>query len=124
MTTLRRILEIEPRWIGTADFQSLERAERLWMEAGRPKERVPLMNFLECFLRSCVRDGYTYAPIFLRRKRELQRGDWKPRQNSAEAVVYDPTCEGKIPREWIQQGEKDFWQKGAKPSALVLNRPK
>ena len=123
MTTLRRILEIESSWIAEADFESLERAERLWVEAKRPTERVTLMNFLEGFLRSSVRDGYSYAPIFLRRKRELQRGEWKPRQDGT-GPECDPTCGGKIPREWIQQAEKEFWQKAAKPSTQVPNRPK
>jgi len=121
MTTLRRILEIETKWIGTADYESLDRAERLWIAANRPTERIALMSFLEDFLRSCARNGYTYAPIFLRRKRELQRGDWKPRQDAPKAQ-YDPTCGGKIPREWIEQAEKESRQKRAK-IGVVTNKP-
>ena len=121
MTTLSRILEIETKLIGTADYESLGRAERLWLSANRPTERVALMNFLEDFLRSCARDGYNYAPIFLRRKRELQRGDWKPRLATSE-TQYDPTCGGKIPQEWIERAERESRQKIAK-IGMVTNKP-
>jgi hypothetical protein len=79
------------------------------------------MNFLEGFLCSCTRDGYSYAPIFLRRKRELQRGDWKPRQD-APKEQFDPTCGGKIPREWIEQAERESREKGTK-IGKAINKP-
>jgi len=46
--------------------------------ANRPTEGIALMNFLEDSLRSCARDGCSYAPIFLRRKWELQRATGNP----------------------------------------------
>ena len=57
-----------------------------------------------------MKEGITYAPVFLKRKRERQRGDWKPGQQKT-AAPYDPTCGGKVPMEWILSADKAIREK-------------
>lgn len=80
--TLCGLLEIDTALIGPEDNAGVDLAERMWAAANRPSTRRALLVFLERFLVVCKEQGYLYAKIFLRRKRELQRGDWEPNQSS------------------------------------------
>src|SRR5215831_9453715 len=78
MSAFSRLLELDERLLKYEDSDSLEMAARLWAKAGSPRARRKLTDFLEGFLKACQREGQYYAPILLRRKRELQRGDSHP----------------------------------------------
>jgi hypothetical protein len=107
--TLCKILEIDTTLIGLEDHAGLGLAERMWTAAGRPTTRRELLVFLERFLLACREHGYLYAKIFLRRKHELQRGDWEPKRNSAaasEPINVPASTSGKIPRQWIEDADR------------------
>jgi hypothetical protein len=92
MSVFSCLLELEERLLKFEDRNSLETAARLWEKAGSPRARRNLIDFLENFLRTRQREGQYYAPILLRRKRELQRGDFHPRLISkAQAPPLPPT---------------------------------
>jgi hypothetical protein len=79
MSEFLRLLEIQTRLIHPEDYPSLARAGRMWAHAGKPTQRRELIDLLESIITACTRHGQSYAPIFLRRKWELQRSDWRPR---------------------------------------------
>jgi len=87
MSAFSCLLELDERFLKYEDRDSLEMAARLWEKAGRPRARRELIEFLENVLKGYQRECRHYAPILLRRKRELQRCDWKPgvQRNSATA---------------------------------------
>lgn len=85
MMTLTSLLEIERRFLTDEDERCLLLAERLWAAYGNPQEARELCRTLESILCACERRGLRYPPILLRRKRELQRGDWKPRPQTADS---------------------------------------
>ena len=78
--TLTRLLEIEQKWVNWEEQRSLLEAERLWRGRGSPTEPRPLEDLLERVLTTCQREGIPYAPVLLLRKRQLGRGEWKPRR--------------------------------------------
>jgi hypothetical protein len=107
--TLCKLLEIDTTLIGPEDHAGLGLVERMWTAAGRPTTRRELLVFLERFLVACKEQGCLYAKIFLRRKRELQRGDWEPRRNSAAAsqpIAVPASTSAKIPRQWIEDADR------------------
>lgn len=74
-----QLLELDVRRLKYEDKESVEVAAGLWEKVGSPRARRELIEFLEKFLKACQGEGRYYAPILLRRKRELQRGDFRPR---------------------------------------------
>jgi len=113
MVYLKNLLGIERRFLRDYEYASVDLAQQKWEDAGQPADRVGLINFLENFMRSCVKEHFTYAAIFLKRKRELQRGDWKPGQQKT-AAPCDPTCGGKIPMEWILASDRTIKKRWSK----------
>jgi hypothetical protein len=77
--TLTRLLEINRSLIEPQDERSLYLTEGLWIEAGSPTERVELLGFLETALQRLVKEGVGYPPVLLKRKKQLDRREWKPR---------------------------------------------
>jgi len=98
--TLCSLLEIKLSLVNPEDHAGVMLAERMWTAAGQPATRRELIALLERFIVECGKNGYTYAPIFLRRKREMQRRDWAPRETRHEEptmqVAADacPECKG------------------------------
>jgi hypothetical protein len=88
--TLTHLLEIEQKWVSWEVQRSLQEAERLWRERGSPTEPGPLEELLERVLTACQREGIPYAAVLLKRKRQLGRGEWKPRPASGVASAADP----------------------------------
>jgi hypothetical protein len=76
--TLTRLLGIRLDLLKYEDEQGLSFAERVWQENGAPCEPELLCDVLETILTRCVEEGICYPAIVLRRKKELQRGGWKP----------------------------------------------
>ena len=105
--TLCSLLEIRLSLVRPEDRAGLEAAERMWSRAGKPTTRRELIAFLEQFLTTAVAESYGYPAIVLRRKREMQRGDWAPQAKRDAAEPPDTAVtSGKIPREWIEQAEQ------------------
>ena len=85
--TLCSLLEIKLSLVNPEDHAGVMLAERMWNTAGQPATRRELIALLERFIVECGKNGYSYAPIFLRRKREMQRRDWAPRETQHEEPV-------------------------------------
>ena len=81
--TLTRLLEIERRLLTDPDDLGLRFAESLWISAGSPVESSELCRAIEDILLACEREGVHYPAILLRRKKEVERGTWKPRPATA-----------------------------------------
>ena len=76
--TLTRLLEIDVRLLGQTEDRALAFAERFWIAAGRPRQPEALIKALESVLRACEKEGLWYPKILLARKKQLERGTWKP----------------------------------------------
>ena len=76
--TLTRLLEIESRLLSRAARSSMEIAQQVWAEHGRPVDGPSLIEVLEEAMQTCQQGGVRYPPILLKRKKELQRGEWSP----------------------------------------------
>jgi hypothetical protein len=74
---LLRLLQIDSSLIGPEARESLLLADRIWREAGAPREMWALVAALEEILRRCKESGIWYAPILLQRKKALERGTWR-----------------------------------------------
>ncbi len=85
MTTLVRLLEIDRSLLDFEDEHGLAVAERLWVEGGMPAEPSQLCAILEKILRRLVEEGIGYPRILLKRKKQLDRQEWKPRMLSPSA---------------------------------------
>jgi len=96
VSALSRLLELDERLLKYENRDSLEMAARLWENLGSPSTRPQLINFLEDFLKACQREGRYYAPILLRRKRELQRGDFQPKPNTGTQATPGPITENTV----------------------------
>ena len=83
---LLRLLEIDRSLIGPEAGKSLLLAERVWSEEGCPRDSRGLVIVLEKILRRCVAYGIWYAPVFLQRKKALDRGTWRPAKPAARSL--------------------------------------
>jgi hypothetical protein len=99
--TLCKLLEIKLSLVNAEDHAGVMLAERMWDRAGQPATRRELIDLLERFIVECGKNGPSYAPIFLRRKREMQRGAWAPRETRQEDPAVNvaadrcPECKGR-----------------------------
>jgi hypothetical protein len=84
--TLTRVLEIVPQFLAAEDLAGLMFAERLYANSGSPTEKQALSDELEKIIVACQREGVSYPPVLLKRKKQLQRREWSPRiaQRAAE----------------------------------------
>jgi hypothetical protein len=80
--TLTRLLEIKLSFLPYQEEKVLSVADRIWREHGAPTDPEPLSEAIEAALRYCVEEGITYPRILLKRKKQLQRGAWKPNLQS------------------------------------------
>lgn len=94
--TLIELLKIERDGMDAASLSGLRFAERIWAEMGRPIEREILVRFLESFLARCVAVQIRYPKILLRRKKEIERGDFQLKSALLPASV--PLEPGACPR--------------------------
>jgi len=75
---LLSLLEIDRSLISPEAHRSLLVAEMAWSAAGYPQDLAGLCAVLERTLRSCTAQAIWYAPIFLQRKKAIERGTWRP----------------------------------------------
>ena len=85
--TLTRLLGIDLKLVHPEQQRSLSYAERVWRENGCPTENGALVELIERILVGCKHEGIAYAPILLRRKKELQQGTWTPSAEPQLAIV-------------------------------------
>jgi hypothetical protein len=76
---LIELLEVNRDRLPTGTQKAVVYCERAWEEAGQPCTREPLAEFLDRTLRFCAQVEFRYPKIFLKRLKELQRGQWSPR---------------------------------------------
>jgi hypothetical protein len=76
--TLTRLLEINSKLVKIEEWPSIAVAERIWRGFGCPTGVRELTDLLERVLSECAQCGIRYAPIFLQRKKALDRGTWTP----------------------------------------------
>jgi hypothetical protein len=100
--TLTQTLQINDCYLHLQDIRAMEYCEKRWQEEGCPLERWPLLNFIEKMLRELVANGIGYPRVLLLRKKEIQRGQFKPEALKAEhgpepVQVVDacPGCQGR-----------------------------
>jgi hypothetical protein len=85
--TLWQVLDIDQRCIPFGNAMGAGRIAWWWGECGRPAGKVALSVFLHHSINRCVKDGVRYPKIVLKRLKEMQRGEWEPRDYSAAAIM-------------------------------------
>jgi hypothetical protein len=95
--TLTSLLEINRKFLEYDDERALSIAERRWRERGSPREPEALCEALEDILTHFTEEGIYYPKILLLRKKQLQRGTWKPKNKPAASQRRttpgdDPVC--------------------------------
>jgi hypothetical protein len=109
---LRRLLEVESRLLTEQQEKAMRFAESAWMKAGSPTERRPLIVLLENTMKGCIENGHEYPPVLLKRKKQLERGDWAPRQVARTNSHSNPAFHQAIDPDWVRQANEDAWRKG------------
>ena len=76
---LLELLDVEEEWLPEGTEAAVEYCQERWVSVGRPADRVWLITFLNNALKYCVNADLRYPGIFLKRLKQLQRGEWIPR---------------------------------------------
>jgi len=76
--TLTRLLGIKKELLRYEDQNGLHLAERMWSESGEPIEPQALSDTLDAILDRCKESVISYPAVILKRKKQLERGTWKP----------------------------------------------
>jgi|SRR5215469_16544994 len=110
--TLTETLRLKEKYLKFEDMRALDYCEKRYKEAGEPRERWQLINFLEQMLRE-LRDRGGYPKILLLRKKELQRRTYTIPQKGEPnpARTFTLPSHPKIPQEWINQATSQYSQR-------------
>jgi hypothetical protein len=102
---IETLLDLNPGLLANADEAALWVLQTTWEQQNRPEEAQKLVRVLKLTMDSCQRQGIVYPRIFLRRKGELIRGEFKPKTEirSLPNVKFTATGHPAIPDEWIKQ---------------------
>jgi hypothetical protein len=76
--TLAELLEVDVSRFPVKSGPAALYIERRWVEKGAPSTCKELAAFLDEILRFCPTLGFTYPKVFLKRLKQLQRGEWAP----------------------------------------------
>jgi hypothetical protein len=76
--TLTRLLEIETNRLASAELVGLQLGEKIWCDRGCPADGPTLAATLEEIMLAAVKGGVRYPAIFLKRRKDLKFGRWKP----------------------------------------------
>jgi hypothetical protein len=109
--SLQRLLELDGKYIAEHQQRGLGIAELTWVKLGSPTERKGLIACLENAIVRCIDAGVEYPPILLRRKKELERGEWAPRPKPSPAALPRADIPGLPPdwyREAAEQSKRDY----------------
>ena len=110
--SLRRLLEVDTRLVTEPQEKAMLFAESVWLRAGSPQGRRPLILLLENIMRGCTENGYEYPPVLLKRKKQLERGDWTPRQLATGSANTNSPLHPAINPDWVRKANEDAWRKG------------
>jgi hypothetical protein len=80
--TLTSLLEIDRTLLAYEDERALQEANRIWVRKGSPVAYKELCEALEEILVELVQIGIGYPKVLLKRKKQLERRDWKPRERA------------------------------------------
>jgi len=88
--------------------EAMEILQTTWVEQNRPTAADELIRTLGVTMDRCQRRGIIWPRIFLKRKGELQRGEFNPRTEirtlpNPDSVRFTAPSHPKIPQEWIDQ---------------------
>lgn len=82
--TLGSVLGVRQKlFTSREDLRGMQNAEQIWRAAGCPVQRQRLIDVLEKIICESTKTGIGYPAFLLRRKKELQRGDFRPRVHDA-----------------------------------------
>lgn len=90
--TLTKALLIDEKFLKYEDMRALDHCENRWKEAGEPKERWQMINFLEKMMQELKHKG-GYPKIILLRKKEIQRQQFTIRIEEIPAQSAQPISE-------------------------------
>jgi hypothetical protein len=76
MTELNELLQVDEAHLPANTLAAVRYMDRRWGEMGRPQRKDAIIRLLDGGLRFCKEQGMRYPKIYLRRLKELQRGDW------------------------------------------------
>lgn len=76
--TLQQLLDIEKKLVEDDERAGLLLAELIWTKNGEPRNVQRLVLVLETIIKECVRTETRYPRVILKRKKEMERGSWKP----------------------------------------------
>jgi hypothetical protein len=82
--TLLEVLEANTDRLPARARRAVAFLERKWAEKGRPLEPDTLQEFLDSELKFCSEVELRYPGFYLRRLKQLQRGEWQPRGPGSE----------------------------------------
>lgn len=92
--TLTSLLGIKLSLIRIDEDRGLQFAERVWESRGRPLSGTALVDTLESILTDCTESGVPYPRILLKRKKEIERGTWRPNPEIKASPETKPAQEG------------------------------
>ena len=120
--TLAAVLEIDENSIDESRYEAaLQIAEDVWCADGCPTGRE-LIPTLERILGTCQRRRAEYPKILLRRKKELERGDWTPvAESRRESRSSSPSSYSPPPSPRSQDGPAS-WKQSLEEMAAALRK--
>lgn len=74
--TLTKALKIDENLLLRESRSAMLLAERIWQSRGMPREANALTEVLEEILQTCKESGLQYPPILLKRKKQIERGQY------------------------------------------------
>lgn len=72
---LLAILGIQAAFIPRNCGAAVNAAQDLWVQVGRPTDAETIMDILETVIADCQARNVPYPKIFLRRKKQIERGE-------------------------------------------------
>lgn len=92
--------------------EALAVLEEAWKGENQPTESQGVIRVLKITLDRCNLRGIVYPRIFLRRKGELQRGEFQPRGEVSSvvdpaSVKFTASSHPKIPTDWMRQAVEE-----------------
>lgn len=78
--SLLELLEVDPSRLPAKCARTISYLERAWIEQGKPIAPGSLGDFLDRRLKFCTEMSLQYPKVYLKRLKQLQRGEWSPRE--------------------------------------------
>lgn len=75
---LLEVLEVNRDWLPRHTWEAIRLCDGCWERLGCPTTRAALTEFLDQALKLCVEHDLHYPKVFLKRLKQLQRGEWSP----------------------------------------------